>query len=53
MAEQKVQEKGEKEQQTIMSKSDASFAILELMSLDTVHAVVPQDKQLLFGYALN
>jgi hypothetical protein len=43
------QEKKEKKQQTILSKSDASFAILELMSLGTVHVVVPQGKQLLSG----
>jgi len=52
MAGQKVQ-KREKEQQTILSKRDASFVIPESMNLDTAHAVVPQGKQLLFGYTLN
>jgi hypothetical protein len=53
MAGQKEQEKREKEQQIILSKSDASFAIPELMSLGTVHVVVLQGKQLLFGYMLT
>ena len=49
----KEQEEREKRQKTILSKSDASFAIPESMSLDTAHAVVPQGNQLLFGYTLN
>jgi hypothetical protein len=53
MAGQKVQEKRGQEQQTILSKSDASFAIPESMNLGTAHAVVPQGKQLLFGYTFN